>query len=182
MAIPQDANQRWSLDFVSDMLTDGRRFQILCVIDDFSREYLATVVDHSISGERVARELDIAEHRGYGKLLTDADDQSAFQRIVYMVQDAHEELEQVRSEIVAATDLDRMRAPHTWAFKQLPFNQRRGTGMHFNDDGDVFLEWQHGDGRRTGTQYAAVMNYERDDRGGIASETPVKPKKVKEAA
>ena len=66
MAIPQDANQRWSLDFVSDALVDGRRFRILCVIDDFSRECLATVVDSSLSGERVARELDaIAERRGY---------------------------------------------------------------------------------------------------------------------
>lgn len=66
MAIPQDANQRWSLDFVSDSLTDGRRFRILCVIDDFSRECLATVVDNSLSGDRVARELDaIAERRGY---------------------------------------------------------------------------------------------------------------------
>ena len=66
MAIPQDANQRWSLDFVSDALVDGRRFRILCVIDDFSRECLATVVDNSISGHRVARELDhIAERRGY---------------------------------------------------------------------------------------------------------------------
>ena len=66
MTIPQDANQRWSLDFVSDSLVDGRRFRILCVIDDFSRECLATVVDNSLSGERVTRELDrIAEHRGY---------------------------------------------------------------------------------------------------------------------
>ena len=66
MAIPQDANQRWSLDFVSDALVDGRRFRILCVIDDFSRECLATIVDNSLSGERVARELDaIAERRGY---------------------------------------------------------------------------------------------------------------------
>lgn len=66
MTIPQDANQRWSLDFVSDALVDGRRFRILCVIDDFSRECLATVVDNSLSGERVARELDtIAERRGY---------------------------------------------------------------------------------------------------------------------
>jgi putative transposase len=65
MVVPQDANQRWSLDFVSDTLVDGR-FRILCVIDDFSRECLATIVDNSISGERVARELDIiAEHRGY---------------------------------------------------------------------------------------------------------------------
>lgn len=66
MAVPQDKNQRWSLDFVSDTLVDGRRFRILCVIDDFSRECLATVVDNSISGARVARELDkIAERRGY---------------------------------------------------------------------------------------------------------------------
>lgn len=66
MAIPQGSNQRWSLDFVSDSLVDGRRFRILCVIDDFSRECLATVVDNSISGIRVARELDrISEIRGY---------------------------------------------------------------------------------------------------------------------
>ena len=65
MAIPQGPNQRWSLDFVSDFLTDGRRFRVLCVIDDFSRECLATVVDNSISGTRVSRELDrIVEHRG----------------------------------------------------------------------------------------------------------------------
>ena len=51
---------------MSDTLTDGRRFRILCVIDDFSRECLATIADNSLSGERVARELDaIAERRGY---------------------------------------------------------------------------------------------------------------------
>ena len=66
MAIPQGTNQRWSLDFVSDALEDGRRFRVLCVIDDFSRECLATVVDTSLSGARVARELDrVAEARGY---------------------------------------------------------------------------------------------------------------------
>ena len=66
MTIPQDRSQRWSLDFVSDTLIDGRRFRILCVIDDFTRECLATVVDNSLCGERVARELDaIAERRGY---------------------------------------------------------------------------------------------------------------------
>ena len=65
MAIPQGPNQRWSLDFVSDALSDGRRFRILNVIDDFSRECLALVVDTSLSGQRVARELDrIAEMRG----------------------------------------------------------------------------------------------------------------------
>ena len=66
MAIPQGPNQRWSLDFVSDSLSCGRRFRILNVIDDFSRECLAAVVDTSLSGLRVGRELDrIAEMRGY---------------------------------------------------------------------------------------------------------------------
>jgi putative transposase len=58
MAIPQGTNQRWSLDFVSDALASGRRFRILTVVDDFSRECLALVVDNSLSGIRVARELD----------------------------------------------------------------------------------------------------------------------------
>lgn len=66
MAIPQGPNQRWSLDFVSDSLAWGRRFRVLCIIDDFSRECLATVVDTSISGHRVARELErIAVLRGF---------------------------------------------------------------------------------------------------------------------
>ena len=66
MAIPQGPNQRWSLDFMSDALGDGRRFRVLNVIDDFSRECLAAVVETSIGGARVARELDrIAVLRGY---------------------------------------------------------------------------------------------------------------------
>ncbi len=65
MAIPQGPNQRWSLDFMSDSLSCGRRFRILNVIDGFSRECLAAIVDTSLSGIRVARELDlIAERRG----------------------------------------------------------------------------------------------------------------------
>jgi len=58
MAIPQRPNQRWSLDFVSDQLSDGRRFRILAVVDDFTRECLALVADTSLSGTRVGRELD----------------------------------------------------------------------------------------------------------------------------
>lgn len=70
MAVPQGPNQRWSLDFVYDSLASGRRFRILNVIDDFSRECLAAVVDTSLSGIRVARELDqIAEMRGYPCML-----------------------------------------------------------------------------------------------------------------
>ena len=65
MTIPQGANQRWSVDFASDALVDSRRFRVLCVIDDFTRECLATIVDNSITAERVARELDhIAQRRG----------------------------------------------------------------------------------------------------------------------
>jgi putative transposase len=58
MALPQGPNQRWSLDFLSDTLIDGRRFRILAVVDDFTRECLALVADTSLSGHRVVRELD----------------------------------------------------------------------------------------------------------------------------
>ena len=58
LVMPQGPNQRWSLDFVSDALADGRRFRILAVVDDFTRECLCLVADTSLSGARVARELD----------------------------------------------------------------------------------------------------------------------------
>jgi putative transposase len=58
MTIPQGPNQRWSLDFVSDVLSWGRRFRVLAVVDDFTREALALVVDSSIPGTRVVRELE----------------------------------------------------------------------------------------------------------------------------
>jgi putative transposase len=51
-------NQIWSLDFLSDALSDGRRFRILGIMDQCSRECLALVADTSIGGVRVARELD----------------------------------------------------------------------------------------------------------------------------
>ena len=57
MLVPMTSNDRWSLDFVSDQLTDGRRFRILTVVDDCTRECLALVADTSLSGIRVAREL-----------------------------------------------------------------------------------------------------------------------------
>jgi putative transposase len=58
MAVPQSPNERWSIDFVSDQFFDGRRLRILAVVDDCTRECLALVADTSISGLRVARELD----------------------------------------------------------------------------------------------------------------------------
>jgi putative transposase len=59
MALPRGPNQRWSLDFLSDTLSDGRRFRILAIVDDFTRECLCLVADTSLSGGRVARELDL---------------------------------------------------------------------------------------------------------------------------
>ncbi len=66
-------NQRWSLDFVADTLVHGRRFRILIVVDDFTRECLAAIADTSLSDLRVTRELDrIAGLRGYpGMIVSD---------------------------------------------------------------------------------------------------------------
>ena len=58
MILPEATNQRWSLDFVSDALNNGRRFRVLAVVDDFTRECLALVIDTSLSGLRAGRELD----------------------------------------------------------------------------------------------------------------------------
>ena len=65
MAVPEAANQRWSVDFVSDQLARGRRFRVLNVVDDFSRECVGQLIDTSISGARMARLLDeIGGERG----------------------------------------------------------------------------------------------------------------------
>jgi putative transposase len=50
MGVPQDRNPRWSLDFVADTLASGRRFGIVTLVDDFTREWLGLVVDTSLSG------------------------------------------------------------------------------------------------------------------------------------
>lgn len=58
MTLPQASNQHWSLDFLSDALTPGRRFRVMAVVDDFTRECPALVADTSLSRRRVLRELD----------------------------------------------------------------------------------------------------------------------------
>ena len=55
METPLKAHVRWSMDFVSDQLSSGRRFRILNVVDDYSRELLGQLVSVSISGRQVAR-------------------------------------------------------------------------------------------------------------------------------
>ena len=69
--IPERANHRWSMDFVADALANGRRIRVLTVIDDFTRESLATEVDTSLPGLRVTRVLDrLAVERGLPELIT----------------------------------------------------------------------------------------------------------------
>ena len=58
-------NSRWSVDFVHDQLADGRRFRVLNVIDDVTKECLAAIPDTSIPGKRVVREMRaVIERRG----------------------------------------------------------------------------------------------------------------------
>lgn len=71
MMIPMRPNERWSLDFVADQMTDGRRFRMLGIVDDCTRECLALVADTSLSGRRVARELDrLLAERGRPKMIS----------------------------------------------------------------------------------------------------------------
>ncbi|GAA4014935.1 hypothetical protein GCM10022631_28530 [Deinococcus rubellus] len=53
------ANQRWSMDFMSDQLASGRRFRVLNVVDDFTRECLVMHVGTSITGADVAQLLSL---------------------------------------------------------------------------------------------------------------------------
>lgn len=59
MPKPTRPNERWAMDFVSDQLgPSGRRFRVLTVIDELTRECKALYVDFSIPGRRVARALE----------------------------------------------------------------------------------------------------------------------------
>ena len=59
MPVPAVPNDLWVLDFVSDQLVSGRRFRILAIFDVCTRRSLAAIADFSLSGKRVARELDL---------------------------------------------------------------------------------------------------------------------------
>lgn len=67
---PTKPNERWSMDFVSDALGDGRRFRALTIVDDCTRESPAIEVDTSLPGARVVRVLErLAETRGLPKAI-----------------------------------------------------------------------------------------------------------------
>jgi putative transposase len=63
-SLPQRPVQRWSMDFVADATSDGKRFRVLTIVDDFSRRSPGLLVERSIGGTRVARFLDelVAKH------------------------------------------------------------------------------------------------------------------------
>jgi len=63
LEVPNGPNERWSVDFMSDQLADGRRFRILNIVDDFNRECVGQIIDSSISGTRMARYLDTLGRR-----------------------------------------------------------------------------------------------------------------------
>ncbi len=70
LAIPTRPNERWSMDFISDALSEGRKFRSLNIVDDFNRECLAAEVDTSLTGARVVRVMErLREQRGLPQIL-----------------------------------------------------------------------------------------------------------------
>ena len=68
--VPNKPNARWSLDFVHDQFSFGRRFRVLNIVDDVTKECLGAIPDVSISGRRVIRELDrIIARRGRPQMI-----------------------------------------------------------------------------------------------------------------
>jgi len=70
ITLPITPNELWSMDFVSDRIENGRRLRVFNLIDIFTKECVGNIVDTSIGGYRVARELDkIIEFRGKPKAI-----------------------------------------------------------------------------------------------------------------
>ncbi|VAX26744.1 Mobile element protein [hydrothermal vent metagenome] len=70
LAVPERANETWSMDFMSERLSNGRAFRTFNILDDFNREGLGIEVDISLPSERVTRTLDrIIEWRGKPKVI-----------------------------------------------------------------------------------------------------------------
>jgi putative transposase len=65
LTVPSRINEVWSMDFMHDMLDDGRAIRLFNVLDDFNREALAIEIDFSLPSERVIRALNqLIEWRG----------------------------------------------------------------------------------------------------------------------
>lgn len=71
LPLPQQVNERWSMDFITDGIVTGRRFRALTIVDDYTRECPTIEVDTSLGGRRVVSVLDrLAETRGLPKTIT----------------------------------------------------------------------------------------------------------------
>jgi len=83
LVVPMQPNQTWSLDFMSDSLSDGRTFRTLNVLDDFNREALWIEVDTSLPSERVVRVLDrlVGERTAPGRIRMDNGPELIAQRL-----------------------------------------------------------------------------------------------------
>ena len=94
MEVPRQSNQRWSMDFVSDQLSTGRRFRILNIVDDYSRELVGQLVAISITGNQVTRLLNqIAETRQLPKQITcDNGPEFTSKAMFFWSKEAHVEL------------------------------------------------------------------------------------------
>lgn len=70
LAVPENPNDTWSMDFMADSLSSGQKFRTFNVLDDFNREGLGIEVDVSLPAARVTRALDnIIQWRGKPKVL-----------------------------------------------------------------------------------------------------------------
>jgi putative transposase len=70
LAPPTAPNERWSMDFMSDSLHDGRRFRVLTLVDNMTRESPAIAVDTSFSGSAVVAVLErVAKTHGLPKII-----------------------------------------------------------------------------------------------------------------
>jgi len=94
LALPEQRNQTWSLDFMSDALSNGRTFRTLNVIDDFNREALWIEIDTSLPGERVVRVLEqLLSWRGKpAKIRMDNGPELISQRLENWAKEKHIEL------------------------------------------------------------------------------------------
>jgi putative transposase len=68
---PSQLNERWSMDFVADMLLDGRRFKALTVVDNYSRYSQIIAPDFTLTGMKVVAALErVAKRSGYSQMIT----------------------------------------------------------------------------------------------------------------
>jgi putative transposase len=66
LTLPEVRNAVWSMDFIFDSLSTGRRLKVLAIVDDCTKELVDLVADSSISGHYLCRVLDRAcRFRGY---------------------------------------------------------------------------------------------------------------------